>query len=299
MTKQGKIILVTGATGRQGGAVARHLLKNQWTVRALTRDPSQPAAKELARLGATVAQGDLNEADSVRRALEGCYGVFSVQEVMKQGIEGEVRQGRLLADLARQANIEHFVYASVAAANRETGIPHFQSKWEIENHLRSTRLACTILRPVFFMENFNIPAIRDSLLHGTLSLPLKPDKPLQLIAVTDIGAVAAIVFGDPGRYLGQELDLAGDAVSMRQAAIHFSNILGKAVKYVPSSLEQMEKESPDFAKMYRWFNEVGYDVDIEGLRKLYPPLLNFQSWLKISDWTRPEQYVPGETAKSA
>ena len=123
------MILVSGATGQQGGAVARNLLEWGFTVRALTRDTDKAAARELADLGAEVVSGDLEDRASIERVLDGVYGVFSVQQFMETGVEGEVRQGVLLADAAKAAGVEHLVYSSVGSAHRDTGIPHFESKW--------------------------------------------------------------------------------------------------------------------------------------------------------------------------
>src|ERR1035438_5526300 len=147
-------IFVSGATGQQGGAVARHLLKQPaFAIRALTRDTSKPPAKALAQAGAELIQGDLNDPSSYKRALEGAYGVFAVQNGMEAGFEGEIRQGKALADAAKAAGVQHFVYSSVVSADRNTGIPHFESKWEIEQHFSKIGLPFTILRPAFFMQN--------------------------------------------------------------------------------------------------------------------------------------------------
>lgn len=153
-----RVVLVTGATGKQGGAAARHLLAAGFGVRALTRDPEGPKARALADGGAEVVGGDLDAPDSLGRALEGVYGVFSVQNPFEHGTGGEVRQGIALADAAMATGVKHFVYSSVASAHRRTGIPHFDSKFEVEEHLRRTGLAHTILRPTYFMENWDAGA---------------------------------------------------------------------------------------------------------------------------------------------
>jgi uncharacterized protein YbjT (DUF2867 family) len=126
---EGRVILVSGATGQQGGAVVRNLLEWGFTVRALTRDADKAAARELADLGTEVVSGDLEDRASIERVLDGVYGVFSVQQFMETGVEGEVRQGVLFADAAKAAGVEHLVYSSVGSAHRDTGIPHFESKW--------------------------------------------------------------------------------------------------------------------------------------------------------------------------
>ena len=146
---EGRTILVTGATGQQGGAVARELLERGFGVRALTRDPEKPVARELAERGAEVVRGDLDDRPSLERALEGVHGVFSVQQFFEAGYEGEVRQGSGLAEAAKAADVSHLVYSSVGSAHRDTGLPHFESKWEVEE----SGVGYTILRPVFFMQN--------------------------------------------------------------------------------------------------------------------------------------------------
>ncbi|MGA2193331.1 MAG: NmrA/HSCARG family protein, partial [Nitrospirota bacterium] len=154
MDRKDQIILVTGATGHQGGAVARALLDAGWKVRALTRDPAAPGAQSLAHKGAEVVKGDLDDRSSLDRALKGAYGVFAVLTPFDKGMDAEIRQGKLLTDSAKAAGIKHFVYSSVSAANEKTGIPHFESKSQIEKYLKSSGIPSTILRPVSFFYNF-------------------------------------------------------------------------------------------------------------------------------------------------
>jgi uncharacterized protein YbjT (DUF2867 family) len=202
-----RLILVSGATGQQGGAVAWSLLKRGFPVRALTRDLEKPEARALAQGGAELVRGDLEDRSSLERVLEGVYGVFSVQNFYEGGYEAEVRQGKTLADAAKAAGVKHLVYSSVGSAHRETSIPHFDSKWEIEQYKREIDLPYTILRPVFFMQNWEM--MREQILEsGTLAQPLDPDKPLQQLNVEDIGAFAALAFERPDEWLGREIDLA-------------------------------------------------------------------------------------------
>src|SRR5882762_4670808 len=192
---QGKgAILVTGATGQQGGAVARELLARKHTVRAMTRNPESDAAQALARQGAEVVKGDLNDAASLRRALQGAWGVFAVQNTWEAGVEGEEVQGKRIAELARKAGAQHYVYTSVGSAHRKTGIPHFDNKWRIEETVRGLGFPShVILRPVFFMENLLAPF---SLQGSTLAWALGPSTKLQMIAVDDIGWFGARAFTD-------------------------------------------------------------------------------------------------------
>jgi uncharacterized protein YbjT (DUF2867 family) len=182
-------------------------LERGFAVRGLTRDPEKAEARELADLGAEVVGGDFEDRASIERALAGVYGVFSVQQFWESGYEGEIRQGVQLADAARAAGVEHFVYSSVGSAHRETGIPHFDSKWEVEELVRASGVPYTVLRPVFFMQNWEF--MRELILGDTLPQPLDPDKPFQMLDAEGIGVFAAMAFDDPQRWIGREVDHAG------------------------------------------------------------------------------------------
>jgi uncharacterized protein YbjT (DUF2867 family) len=280
---------VTGATGQQGGAVARHLLKEPgFTVRAFTRDSTQPAAKALAQKGAEIFQGDLDDAGAISRALDGAWGAFSVQSFMETGYDGEVRQGKLLADAAKAAGVQHFVYSSVVSADRKTGLPHFESKWQIEQHIARSGLSYTILRPAFFMQNW-YGYLRELILNGTVPLPLTPQTRLQQIAVGDIGAFALKAFQNPSQWAGRTIELAGDELSMQQVAETLSRVLGRTVKYVQVPWEQFrQKVGEEMTRMYRWFQAVGYHVDIAALRREYPNLSTLEQVLRRQDWKAAE-----------
>ena len=279
MESNEKVVLVTGATGQQGGATARHLLAHGWSVRALTRDPNSPPAQALGEAGAEVVQGDLGDRTSLDRALSGVYGVYSMQTPYL-GVDAEERQGKALADAASAAGVQHFVYASVGGAERNTGIPHFESKWGIEKHVHELGLPATVLRPVFFMENFNPQ--RESILNGTFtSRGLKPDKRLQLIASDDIGAFAALAFANPQDYIGQSLELAGDELTEPQMVETMAKVIGRPVSIVPAD---GPPRNEDLVKMMDWFNEKGYEADIPALRARYPGLMTFETWLRRSGW---------------
>ena len=189
------VILVTGATGQQGGAVARELLAKGHKVRAMTRQPDGEAARALKKLGAEVVSGDLNDAASFERALAGAWGVFAVQNTWEAGVELEETQGKRIAEVARKQNVQHFVYASVASAHRKTGIPHFENKWRVEEKVRRLGFPShTILRPVFFMENLASPSFLPAIQEGKLAIGIKPTTVLQMIAVQDIGKYGARAF---------------------------------------------------------------------------------------------------------
>jgi uncharacterized protein YbjT (DUF2867 family) len=283
MDKSKRTILVTGATGKQGGAVLRHLRKRGFPVRALTRDPDKPEARPLMGHGTEVVRGDLDDPASLDRALDGIYGVYSMGTYRQLGIEGEIRMGAALAEAARRSDISHFVYSSVGSAARQTGIPHFDSKFQVEEHIRRTGVPYTILRPVFFMENWL--AMRGMIEGGTLAQPLDPGRTLQQIAVDDIGAFAALAFEHPGKWLGRAVELAGDELSMTQLAENFGRVLGREVRYQQVPWDQFEKNAgPETTTMYRWFNDVGYNADIPELRWEYAELTTFERWLRANAW---------------
>ncbi len=278
-----RLILVCGATGKQGGAVARSLLERGFRVRALTRDPQKPEAQALADQGAEVVQGDMEDRSSMERALEGAYGVFSVQNFWETGYDGEVQQGKTVADAAKAAGVEHFVYSSVGSAHRQTGIPHFESKWEVEEYVRDIGLPYTILRPVFFMQNWEM--MREMILGGTLAQPLDRDKPFQQVAVEDIGAFAAIAFENPRRWIAREVDLAGDEQTMPEIAETFGRVIGREVSYYQVPWDQFEEQMGEEATLNsRWINDVGYEADIASLRQEYPELTTFERYLRSHGW---------------
>ena len=288
MNRNEQTILVLGATGRQGGATARHLIADGWRVRALSRDPAKPEAQALARAGAEIVQGNLDDSTSLAAALNGVHGVFGVLSPpwgMERGAAAmmEARQGKTLADVASAVGVEHFVYSSVGGAERNTGIPHFESKWEIEQHIRTLGLPATVLRPVAFMENYYFG--RAAILAGTLtSYALRPEKPLQLIAVDDIGAFAAFAFSDPGKYVGKAIEIAGDELTMPQQAGIMSRVIGRPVLYDQTAAQQQADAFSEASLMMRWFDEHGYQADIPALRALHPSLMTLETWLRQNGW---------------
>jgi uncharacterized protein YbjT (DUF2867 family) len=286
-----KTIFVTGATGHQGSAATRHLLEAGFRVRGLTRDPDSPRGETLKGLGAELVQGDLDDPTSVREALAGSYGVFSVLTWREEGPAGEAKQGRILADAAKAEGIEHFLYSSVWGADRNTGIPHFESKAANERYMRSIGLPLTVLRPVYFMENFNAPTARRLISEGSLVMALNPAKPLQLVSVEDIGFLAAIVLDNPGDWAGRTVDIAGDSLTMPEVAERFSAVTGRHVFYREQPLQDLKRIDNERYLMLRWFNEHGYDADIEAVRRIHPTLMDLEQWLNKGYWQTEEPAV--------
>jgi uncharacterized protein YbjT (DUF2867 family) len=283
-TKKNSTILVTGATGRQGGTAARHLLSQGFTVKAFTRNPDKAQAHLLARKGAEIVSGNMDDRASLDKALRGVDGVFAVQNFWEHGAEGEIREGKLLIDAAKAAGIGHFIYSSVASADRDTGLAHFESKRLIESYLKAAGLPYTILRPVFFMENFD--ANRQEILQGKLRLALPADRKLQMIASDDIGAFVALAFSDPQSFLGKTLEIAGAELSPAQAAELFSEALDREIRFEEIPLESLKTASPEAWKMFSWFRDKGYEVDVQKLHGSYPFLKTFVEWIQASGWDK-------------
>jgi len=287
MANADRIVLVTGATGRQGGSVIRHMHPKGWKLRALTRDPDSPAAQKLVRMGIEVVKGDLENPGTLEPATRGVYGIYSVQDFWAVGAKREVQQGKNLADAAKEAGVEHFVYSSVGGAERNSGIDHWESKWEIEKHIRKLGLPATMLRPAAFMENYYIDQVEIGILKGRLMDPIRADKPYQTIATDDIGAFAALAFERPKDFIGLELEIAGSELTNPAAAQVFSRVLGKEVKFrkLPMPMVRLVL-GKEFYQMFRWFNESGFKADIAFLRRRYPEvhLQTLDEWLRNEGW---------------
>jgi uncharacterized protein YbjT (DUF2867 family) len=282
-----KIVLVSGATGHQGGAVARELLAHGYRVRAMTRKPESDPARSLGKLGADLVQGDLDDEASIARALAGAWGAFSVQNTLEAGVEKEEIQGKRFAKVARDAGVQHFVYTSVGSAHRKTGIPHFENKWRIEETIRSLGFPShVVIRPVFFMDNFLSPWSKPGIDSGKLMMALQPRTVLQMIAVEDIGKYGRWVFDNPQKLNGRGIDIAGDARTMPDTARIISKAAGKVVEFVPVPIEEVRKASAEYALMFEWFDRVGYDADIAGNSKEsgIPPT-TFPDWAGRAAWS--------------
>ncbi|MFC7079776.1 NmrA/HSCARG family protein [Halorussus caseinilyticus] len=263
-----KTVLVTGATGTQGGAVADHLLSGdhgEFAVHALTRHPDSTPARELAERGAEVVQGDLAEKNTIRPIVEEVDAVFGVTNFWEHGYDDEIEHGTNLAEAAADVGVEHLVFSSVGGAERDTGIPHFDSKWEIERRIRDLDLPATVVRPVFFMQNFE--AAREDIEGGTLANALAEGVSLQMIDADDIGGFVAEALADPDRYVGESYELASDEHTLESAAETFSDVLGHEVEAVHVPIDEFrEQMGEEYAVMFEWFNEHGYEADIEALR---------------------------------
>ena len=265
--------------------MARHLLRDGWVVRALVRDPNKDEARALLEQGVELVQGDLYDRASLDAAFRGAYGVFSVTNywLPDVGYEGEIKQGKLLADAAKGADIQHFVYSSVGAAHRGMGQKHFDSKWIVEQYLKELGLPRTIVRPVAFMDN--IEWARSGISNGLFqSWGAREDKRTQLIAVDDIGAIVAVVFSDLPRFLGRTLEIAGDELSELEQAEALTKVIGRPVKLEPQQLPEGGAVDEELLAGARFFNGEGYSADIAAVRKINPGLRTLEQYLRENGW---------------
>jgi uncharacterized protein YbjT (DUF2867 family) len=280
-------VLVTGATGQQGGAVARALLSRGHRVKALTRKPDSDAARRLALAGADVVAGDLGDAASVLKAASDVDTMFLMGNSYEAGTEEETRQGIIAADTAKAAGVGHLIYSSVADANKKTGIPHFESKYLVEKDVARLGIPYTISAPVAFMENIAAPWSIGGLRQGTHAFAMPPQRVLQLIALADIGAFVTALVEQREKVFGKRFDIAGDELSGEEQAKILSQAIGRPITYQEIPIAAARQQSEDAALMFEWFDRIGYDADIVALRRDFPEVRwhSFAVWAREFDWS--------------
>jgi uncharacterized protein YbjT (DUF2867 family) len=274
------ILLITGATGAQGGAAVRALQADpagSWHIRAIARNPDSGRAKALSAKGVEVVKGDLGDEASVRAAMAGAYGVYSVQTFIEGGPGVEERQGRIVAKTAAEAGVRHFVYSSVGGAERDSGVPHFESKRKIERQIAALGLPATILRPVAFMDNLATFQFRTMML-SMWKTYMADDRALQLIATDDIGWFVAKAFAEPATYVGRQIELAGDTVTREQAVatLRQAGLTPALGLKIPALLRPKLPE--DIRLMFDWFARAGFYADIADLKRRHPGLSTLETW---------------------
>jgi uncharacterized protein YbjT (DUF2867 family) len=285
-----KQVLIFGATGNIGGATARELLQRGWQVRAVTRNPGGNKAQALSELGAEVVKADMDDRKSLEAAFDGMNRVLSIQNWTVSGVEGEVRQGKLVAEVARSAQVEHLVYGSAGIGETGTGVPHFDSKLEVEDYMRKLDLPFTTIRPGPFMELMTQKELFPALgIWGAAPKIVGWDTPKPWVAVRDIGVAAVNIFSDPQNWMGREIDLMGDVKSLAECQAVFSRIKGKKPFRVPIPVGLFSKMAgKELVVMWQWLAEWmktdGTDRTwdmVETSRELVPGLLDVDSWVRL------------------
>lgn len=279
-------VLVSGATGNQGGAVTQALLASGHKVRALTRNPKSSRSRRLVDQGVELMQGDLNDAKSLVRALQGTDSFYLMGSPQEVGVDGETKQGIALADAAKAADVGHLVYGSVANADLDTSIPHFDSKYQVEEHIKNLGIPYTISAPVFFMDNVIAPWAVDALKGGKIMQAMPGDRALQQVSVKNIGEFVASLISRREEVFGKRFDFAGDELTGDECAITLTRITGHQVIYEALPVSVVKQQSDDMAAMFEWFDRVGYSVNISELHRSFSDV-NWQSytqWVELQDW---------------
>ncbi|CAG6391111.1 NmrA family NAD(P)-binding protein [Streptomyces cocklensis] len=285
-----RLVVVTGATGRQGGATALRLLAAGRPVRALVRDTTSPAATALETAGAELVRGDFDDPSSLPVALEGAAALFAVPPVAfgpaGSDMEREFARGRALIDAAAAVGVEHVVFTGIASTPGRPG--GSEGKRRIEDHLRERIRSVTVLRPVRFMSNYlgSAPIGLDGIAHGVHRHIFPPDEPAQIIAVEDIAEFAALAFDQPDRFAGRTLELAGDAPTPAEAVSAISEATGTAIRYEQITHAEAAALNPEIARVReRWAAGSRWHADVEALRVIHPGMRTLTDWLAESGAT--------------
>jgi uncharacterized protein YbjT (DUF2867 family) len=281
--ESGLTVAVVGATGRQGGAVARHLLTDGWRVRGLTRRPNSRPARALGALGADVVQVELSDRRSLDQALEGAYGVFNVQNPMINGVDAEVEHGKKVADAAEEAGVRHVVYGSAGIGVRGTGVGSWESKLVIQAHMEEAGLPLTVLRPMAFMELMTdksfYPAVSTWHLMPKL---MGDDRPVPWICLDDFGAIVARVFADPDRFVGEDIKVASEVDSVAECRTIWREVVGRDPRRFPMPVWAFERfVGTDLTTMWRWLRTGRFEFDPSGTHEILPTASTVRQWLTL------------------
>ena len=275
---------MTGGTGNQGGAVAASLIKKGFKIKVLTRKPDSARAQNLQKQNAELVKGDLNDFNTYRNHLKDVDGIFSVQ-TFEKGVDKEIKQGMDLVDLAKEYEVKHFIYSSVSGADLNTGIPHFGSKFKIENHIKQIGLPYTIIRPTSLFENFLLPQVRTRIEKGKLSSPINREKIQQFVSAVDIGEISAEIFLNQDKYLEKTITIGAEEMSMQQVTDIFTEVLGQEIKYqkLPLFLTRLVM-GKDLYKMFKWINgnDAVFIKDLTTFKKENPNLTSLKQWIKLN-----------------
>lgn len=276
-----KLITVFGATGGQGGPIARALLRNDFKVRAVTRSLDSNKAKELRDAGAEVVSGSVNDRESVKAAIAGAYGVYIVTLVSPD----EAQVGKAVADECKEAGVKHTVFSGLESVKERLGksCMHFDSKRAVEKHLDEIGAPNTSVRFPFYFENFQSSTSYNIEADGTYSLTLPMDGPMDAMSVSDGAPIVVDIFKNPQEYLGKKVALSAGRKTVGEYAAIISQVTGKTLKYNQVSFEQFADQpnnpfASEMSAMFEYYSKVNTPYDEEFTRRIYPNTLTFQQW---------------------
>jgi uncharacterized protein YbjT (DUF2867 family) len=281
-----RTFFVAGATGKQGGALARQLLARGQRVRIYTRKPGGPPARLLQRLGAELHAGGFDDLRPLIRVLSGCDGAFAMASFVEAGVQAELQHASNLFEAARDAGVPHLVYTSMAGAERATGVPHIDSKGEAERRLARAGVPYTIVAPVFFMENW-LRVLPAAVARGALGYPLPALRVLQQVAVDDVAAFARTALEHPAEFENRRVEIAGDALTMEETAATLARAVGRALEYRAVPLEVLWTRSELLGRLCAWLDWEGTHVDVERLRGRYRDV----GWTRLETWARRQDWA--------
>ncbi|MCC8990810.1 MAG: NmrA/HSCARG family protein [Staphylococcus sp.] len=266
-----KSILVIGSTGKQGNAVVKQLLSDGWHLRALTRNKNNEKLTSIDSDKLEIVEGDLSDQQSLEQAMQGQYGLYSVQPIVKDDIAEELRQGKMIIQLAEKQNIEFVVYSTAGGVNRDRKGPHFEALADIENTLKASSLNFSIIKPSFFMDNFLRIAKKEN---QQIVIPefISPDVKFAMISSIDIARIAANLFKDPEQYNHQAIEIASDELTLNEVVKTFATVTGMPTeikgKFVSGTAERS------------WLEEKGYVVDFDLMNQINPDKLSLAQWIE-------------------
>ncbi|MGC5246089.1 NmrA/HSCARG family protein [Gordonia sp. DT219] len=269
-------IAVLGATGGQGGAVVDALLDVGRAVRAVVRAPDSPRAQALAGRGVELAVADLVSGDGLTEAFAGTAGAFALTTPFESGVDAELAQGDAIIAAGRAASLPYLVFSSVASADQGTGVPHFESKYQVEQRLAATDIPHTVVGPTYFYDN--IFGNTDALDAGALLIAIPTEMPLQQLSRADLGSFVATLFADPAAHVGARIDIASDSVTPGQMAAVLSSVRGRTVQ--AESYDPERISSPDMRAMFTYLGSTGYRVNIPQLHQQFPQV----GWQSFAQW---------------
>ena len=277
MSTGSKSILVIGGTGTQGSKVVRLLAEKGHGVRVLTRNIESDVAKDVASLGVELFAGDMDDLNSLKKAMDGAYGVYFIG-IGREDPSTEINRGSNIVDASKTSNVRHIVFSGVSGGNRSIGVPHFETKGAIEGIIKNGDIDYTILRPVSFTDNFN--RNRDAIKNGRLSGILSPDRNQWFIAVQNIADFAVAAFENPERFSGKEIDLAGDVMTLPEVAQVFAESLGIEVNYNHIPEDQRDRVPAPMKTMNEFYEREGYLVDVDRLKMDWDiPGMSVKDWI--------------------
>lgn len=279
-------VLVTGATGRQGGVLARTLLKQGHRVRAFTRNEDSDQVMELKQLGAEIFKGDFEDRHSIERGMKDVTAVFAMGTSFEKGLEAEVLHGKNIAEAAKEVGVKHYIYSSSAAANRSTGVPLLEAKVKIEHCVRSLGLPFTIIGSVFFMENLFGESELGELSRGRVSLPVPSFCKLQQVSLEDFANFVVLALEHRDQFIGRRLDIASDELNGVKAVQILEKALGRRLVYIEPNSERESNDRSDLTGLYQWLAQGGTSVNIELLRRQFPEVgwRNYDRWASEQNW---------------